>query len=651
MRALAILSICAGIVGSWGGARGAPISDSGRALASSTRLESMNPTRAFPMTPTRSYHTLTSANGRVAVVCGDDSWAIHSIHEHIYQRVSAGEKTRVAEWVHELPATPAMSSATGMPVAAGYVPGTGIIRHTGWLQPGVERTQYIFAPYGAPGDSARGEVLVLTLLHNTGASAATLHAADRGRTLPGPDADTHGEWDLPAHLAASESAWRGLRLRLAPGEGTALTTRERLAPDTARAAYDAELANWSAWHAVEKLPAGMSETRAALYRQSTAMLRMAQCTEPGSAHGQIVASLPPGQWNITWVRDGCYAIAGLVASGHFAEARAALDFFRGAHAGRYRAFNYGGRNYGIEADYGLSVCRYFGNGDEESDSNSAGPNIELDGFGLYPWAAALYVQASGDSAWVRDAYPWIAERVLRLIPLTLDHSRDIVTEESGIWERHIGPPNGPEFAKNFAWTTAVNQRGLRSGGALARASGHGSDTVSLASFAAAMSRGFRAAFVAPDGVVRGNLQTPAERNLDASAAEAFCAGVLDPRGPEFVAFRAACDARLRTAAGPGYRRNLDGTWYDEQEWVFCDLRMARALQLAGDAAAADALIDWVTAHAVANHQLIPELLTARDARFAGAIPMAGYGAAAYILALHPDFDRPPAPPVSHDRDD
>ncbi len=427
--------------------------------------------------------------------------------------------------------------------------------------------------------------------------------------------------------------------------------RERLSPDAARQSLAAERANWTAWHAVETPPDGLTPARAALYRQSTAMLRMAQCTEPGTPHGQIVASLPPGMWNITWVRDACYAIAGLVASGHFAEARNALDFFRHARAGTVRQVFYDGRNFGVDQDYGLSVCRYFGNGDEESDRNSAGPNVELDGFGLYPWVANVYVAASGDTAWAREAYPWISSAVLRVIPIETDHTREILREDSSIWERHVGPPNGPEFAKHFAWTTAVCQRGLRAGVDLARRAGYAGDGVTLGRFAAQMAQGFRAAFVAPDGVVRGNLQTPDDRALDMAAVEAFCGGQLDARGPEFAAFRAAADARLRTAAGHGYKRNQDGTWYDEQEWVFCDLRMARALQLAGDDAAAGALIDWVTAQAAANHQLIPELLTADQARFAGAIPMAGYGAGAYILALHPAFDRPPAPIVSRDRDD
>lgn len=617
------------------------------ALAASVALSAP----AGSMTPTRTYHTLTSANGRLAVVCDDASWAIHSLHEHIYQNVSETEKTRIVAWVRDGQAAPAVQPAGAAPREADYLPGTGIIRHAGAWQNGVEREQFVFAPFGAPGDSARADVLVLLRLRNRGARVATLQPAGGARTLPGPDIDGHGEWDLPATLAAGDSLWRGIRLRIAPGDGAAHADRERLSADDARAAFDAECANWDAWHAVETLPAGLSAARAALYRQSTAMLRMSQCTESGAAHGQIVASLPPGQWNITWVRDACYAIAGLVASGHHAEARDALEFFRHAQAGRFRDVYFSGRNFGIDEDYGISVCRYYGDGVEESDRNSAGPNIELDGFGLYPWAAWLYASASGDTAWAHDAYPWISAHVLRIIPMEMDHELDVMREDSSIWERHIGPPNGPEFAKHFAWTTAVCHRGLRRSVDLARLAGFGGDGVTLGGFAATMLRGFHASFVAGDGVVRGNLQTPDARALDLSAVEAFCGGQLDPRGPQFAAFRAACDARLKTAAGHGYKRNEDGTWYDDQEWVFCDLRMARALQLAGDDAAADALIDWITAQAAANHQLIPELLTADMARYAGAIPMAGYGAGAYILALHPVFDPPPPAVLSRDRDD
>lgn len=40
---------------------------------------------------------------------------------------------------------------------------------------------------------------------------------------------------------------------------------------------------------------------------------MAQCREKiGNSYGQVLASLPPGMWNICWIRDGSYAVVGMV---------------------------------------------------------------------------------------------------------------------------------------------------------------------------------------------------------------------------------------------------------------------------------------------------------------------------------------------------
>jgi hypothetical protein len=68
------------------------------------------------------------------------------------------------------------------------------------------------------------------------------------------------------------------------------------------ASLEKEIDFWRTFHSVE--PAIPDKYRK-LYRQSTAFLKMAQCRE----NGQILASLPPGEWSIAWTRDMCYAIA------------------------------------------------------------------------------------------------------------------------------------------------------------------------------------------------------------------------------------------------------------------------------------------------------------------------------------------------------
>ena len=48
---------------------------------------------------------------------------------------------------------------------------------------------------------------------------------------------------------------------------------------------------------------------------------------------------------------------------------------------------------------------------------------------------------------------------------------------------------------------------------------------------------------------------------------------------------------------------------------------------------AQAIEDWITNQAMANHHIIPELLEPTTGAYAGPAPMMGFGAGAYVLAL------------------
>jgi MYXO-CTERM domain-containing protein len=90
---------------------------------------------------------------------------------------------------------------------------------------------------------------------------------------------------------------------------------------------------------------------------------------------------------------------------------------------------------------------------------------------------------------------------------------------------------------------------------------------------------------------------------------------------------------LQPPSGRGFFRNDDGGWYDQQEWVFIDLRAANAFRLAGRSAVADDLLLWATDQASLNQDLIAELHEATTADYEGAAPMVGFGAGAYLIAL------------------
>src|SRR4029079_1546757 len=78
--------------------------------------------------------------------------------------------------------------------------------------------------------------------------------------------------------------------------------------------------------------------------------------------------------------------------------------------------------------------------------------------------------------------------------------------------------------------------------------------------------------------------------------------------------------------------NDDGGQYDSQEWVFVDLRTANAMHLGARPEATD-LLGWVSAQAGENYDLISELHDAATGDYRGEMPMVGFGAGAYALAL------------------
>lgn len=431
----------------------------------------------------------------------------------------------------------------------------------------------------------------------------------------------------------------------------------------AAAILAAERAEWDAWHAVESPPAGLSDDERAVWRQSTAVLRMAQVREAGPGQGQILASLPPGNWNIAWPRDGAYAAVGLVASGHADEAKAFLDFVIHAEAGAYAGL------LGID-DYLVSACRYTGDGVEESDGagcpdgSDAGPNVELDDFGLFLWAYAAYAKARPDDPWLAETRATVAAGVADPLVALIDGNRDLLVPDSSIWERHWDTcfPNG---RKRFAYSSIQAAAGLRDFAQI-----HGD-----AAYEAAGARIRRG--LLRDGEDGGPIAWEGDCPFVASAPEEICVGcgpydasvieivnhgLVRPESAVAIGTARAMRGALAMPHWPGFRRNDDGTgttnpypWYDDQEWVVIDLRMAEAYRRIGDATGdatfrddADVIFGWVTAQARANHDLIPELLsdgtwTAEDdadrvrpgvdlgAEFQGAVPMAGFGPGAYLI--------------------
>jgi hypothetical protein len=383
---------------------------------------------------------------------------------------------------------------------------------------------------------------------------------------------------------------------------------------------------------------GLNTTELAIWRQAEAVLRMGQIREPWSdaprRHntGMILASLPPGGWHTGWVRDAQYAIAALARSGHGAQAKAGLEFFLDADAGRYPS-------YVGNMPYRISGVRYFGDGQEEDDySGQTTRNFEIDGWGLYLWAARTYVDATGDVAWLASTtkhgdsvYDAIKAGVADTLAANLEQQGMPIADAS-IWEVHWGN------RQHFLYTAATAARGFCDMATLARRAGKpASEIQHYRDLSAQAVSAIKTNFVDHNNVLSGSLeklQTGANYH-DGATVEALTWSLVQS-GDAIANATLNGMSYLQTPAGGFKRVEGSNDTYDTNEWILLDLRAADAYRRAGNAPKADQLLGWVTAQASVNYNLLPELYNTDSSAgqigaYAGSIPMVGYGAGAFLL--------------------
>ncbi len=474
--------------------------------------------------------------------------------------------------------------------------------------------------------------------------AAGQHLVDPAGPLNADDIACGFEWQIAGggRFAAGAEAWAGFVV----GYGDDGTQAGETALKQAAAGFVGtrspeevlarEIGWWQTWHQGETLSLSATPEEVAIFRQSTAILKMAQVREPGAPEGQILASLPPGQWNICWPRDAAYAIAALARAGHHAEAREGLEFFLNGTADQFRAE--------VGRRYKISVCRYFGNGLEESDDNGHGPNVELDNFGLFLWALAEYVERSGDGAFLATHYAVVRDEVADVLVACLEPS-GLVKADSSIWERHLVPgPNSPDGKKRFAYTSINAANGLARAAALATRAGDPGRAASWSGASARIAAAIESGLRFPDGALASSVEELAlgrAHGADASVIEAVNHGLYRGSSATAAATFAYLERELRAFPlhSPGFLRCDDArhygpdNWYDRQEWVVIDLRAVSALARMNRRADARVLLDWVTSQSAANFGVVAELYDELSADYRGAVPMVGFGAGAYLLAL------------------
>jgi GH15 family glucan-1,4-alpha-glucosidase len=389
--------------------------------------------------------------------------------------------------------------------------------------------------------------------------------------------------------------------------------------------------------------------------QSISILKMSQVSDreifPYS-HGQILASLRPGLWHIAWVRDGSYAIQAMTRLGMFAEAKKGLEFMLKAQSGNFKHYIYtDGKDYGPGCDYQISLTRYFGNGMEECDYNEFGPNIEYDDFGLFLCAFSDYIVCSKDSAFYKKWNQVICTKVADATVNCID-ADSLIKADSGPWEHHLQMP------KQYTFTSGVCARGLEQF-ALLQKQFH-LPFEKYASASEKLKHGILTHMLCENRYIKGNandqLKTDHEY-YDSGVFEIFANGLIHDK-KLFSSHLYEYDNVLRIKGNrPGYIRLNSADPYENQEWVFINLRISLAHILFGEKAEAAELLNFVTEQAAVNNNTIPEMysnklqmdkvtddfrtnniwcncIRDKDKQYIGTIPMVGYGSAAYILALY-----------------
>jgi GH15 family glucan-1,4-alpha-glucosidase len=475
--------------------------------------------------------------------------------------------------------------------------------------------------------------------------AADVYATVAGGGDPAPLASCTGTDRVNAFgkslgsLAPGATAWWGVAVLFDDGNGAAARDAWTafLADRPPEQLYTDTLAEWDAWRTAP--PPGLSADELAVWRQSEAVLRMGQVREEfqnsprRKGRGMILASLPPGGWHTGWVRDATYALDALARTGHHAEAKMGLDFFLDSDANKYGSFL-------NDVDYRVSTVRYFGDGEEEADYSGAPTrNIEIDGWGLFLWAARAYVDASGDVGWLDSTtqkgdvvYDAIKNGVAEALAANMEPSGMAIADAS-IWEVHWGN------RQHFLYTTAAAARGFCDMATLARRAGRDEDVQRYKDLSANAVAAIRGVFYDSQKVLAGSLEKLASGSnyRDGASVEVFTWSLLAPDDPIATATLGAF-SYLQTPAG-GYKR-VEGSndQYDTDEWILIDLRASNAFRRNGDVAKADQLLGWVSGQASANYDLLPELYNTRTSSgqigaYSGSIPMVGYGAGAYQMTL------------------
>ena len=402
-----------------------------------------------------------------------------------------------------------------------------------------------------------------------------------------------------------------------------------------------------------RYPSTLSDKERNILEQSVTILKMSQVSDheifPNSP-GQILASLRPGLWHIAWVRDAAFAIQAMTRLGMYDEARKALEFMLKAPANRFRNFVYNGVDYGPDMDYQISLTRYFGNGTEECDFDDNSPNIEYDDFGLFLISYIDYVNRSEDWAFYKQWSEVVTEKVADVI-IHCMADNNLIKADSGPWEHHL------DLTKQYAFTSGVNARGLELFAEAQKKQDLPYEKYQVA--AGKIKQAILDNLLVDNKYIKGNasdMNVTDHEYWDGGSFECFASGLITDK----KLFESHMEAygKILAIKGDrlGYIRLESNDPYENQEWVFLDLRVAYAHLNFENKETAGQLINYFTEQASINYNTLPEMISNKlqmekvpnrgyrddiwcncvrqeGDMYIGMIPMVGYGSGAYTLAL------------------
>jgi GH15 family glucan-1,4-alpha-glucosidase len=234
----------------------------------------------------------------------------------------------------------------------------------------------------------------------------------------------------------------------------------------------------------------------------------------------------------------------------------------------------------------------------------------------------------------------------------------LIKADSGPWEHHL------ETTKQYTFTSGVCSRGLELFANLQQQYGFPADKYQVA--AEKIKQSILTNMLCENRFLKGNANdnsmAASKEYFDAGVYEVFANGLFKEK-PLFLSHMEEYDKILRIKGNrPGYIRLSSADPYENQEWVFINLRIALARLIFGQKDVAFQLLDYVTNQASLNYNTIPEMYSnklqmdkvtenfmssniwcncIRDTggSYIGTIPMVGYGSGVYILTLFEYYDK------------